>query len=782
MKRIHLLDDHLINQIKAGEVVERPASALKEIVENSLDAGASAIKVELRQGGIGLIRVTDDGQGIAKDDLKLALSRHATSKIDTMGDLDNVRTMGFRGEGLASIGAISRLELSSRTEDDESGWKVTAVDGKISDLVPASQMKGTTVEVTDFFFNVPARRKFLRTENTEFGKSQELLRNLAMANPGVSFTLSHNDREVFHWEAGDEDTRIRDVLGEAFMEASLPVKGQSGEYSIRGRISKPTRILKKGALQYIFINGRMVKDKTVLHAVKEAYRDVLHHQLLPEYALFIELPPAEVDVNVHPAKSEVRFRRGDLVHGLVFRNVSAALANTRADLTSSISDPSTISREMAREKMESYERHNNPMTGEGFTPYRNPESPSLPFDRIGEGDNQDSPGFHGQGGGRDNALAFGVDGRQMREDNPFDSVRRGPNPVHDPAAMNWRRDSDSHSWNAKRDGEFFGEAYGGENPRSVSGWGAPAAKDAPLYSEKFKRLENPADPMGETAEARPIDGATGEAGANDGGIKWHGEDWGSRPADSCGQEGGPHPGGCLFRDDPIFKRAGEFQGDPLQRGNVYGEAMLNPEMADGERVGEEFRKLPLGCPIAQLFDIYILAEAEDGFVIVDMHAAAERVNYEKLKAQLDKGSLPSQTFLLPVEFETTPEFVALALENGRALAKLGIMFEAKGNVISINSFPDVVPMDEVLATFGQILEDVEISGKSLQVEAIRNKALSTMACHNSIRAGHHLSFEMMNYLLRKMEETPRSNQCNHGRPTWIKFSRENLDEFFMRGQ
>ena len=342
MPRIHALPDHLVNQIAAGEVVERPAAALKEIIENSIDAGASRIQVELAGGGIRLIRVADNGSGIHADDLPLALSRHATSKIASLQDLEHVRSMGFRGEGLASIASVSRLTLTSRQEGSPAARQVRARDGQIEPAAAAAHPVGTSVEVADLFFNTPARRKFLKSENTEYAHCATVFDRLALANPHIAFELAHNGKTTAKYPAQSQNERIAAVLCPDFQAASLPIDSGNGILRLHGLIAKPTFAQGRSSQQYCFVNNRFVRDKVMLHAAKQAYRDVLHQQITPAFVLFLELPPEMVDVNVHPTKTEIRFRDSQAVHQLVFHTLNKALADTRADQTDSVSNAGSL--------------------------------------------------------------------------------------------------------------------------------------------------------------------------------------------------------------------------------------------------------------------------------------------------------------------------------------------------------------------------------------------------------------------------------------------------------
>ena len=627
MKRIAPLPDHLINQISAGEVVERPANALKEILENSIDAGATEISVELAQGGIKLIRVRDNGAGIHADDLPLALSRHATSKIACLNDLEHVTSMGFRGEGLASIASVSRLSLTSRQKDNDYAAMIRAVDGTLSDVSAASHPVGTTVEVTDLFFNTPARRKFLKTEATEYAHCATVVERLALAYPHIAFSLKRDGKTVFHYPSQTLAQRISVIVGEEFVAAALPLDNTHNTLRLHGMVAKPTFTKGKSEKQYCFINHRFVRDKVMQHAVKQAYRDVLHQQLAPAYVLFLELPPEAVDVNVHPTKAEVRFRDSQAVHQLVFHTLNKTLAQTRADQTESISHAASL----------------------------------LP---------------------------------------PSADIT---------------------------------------TPTTLASQPVPAKKSAPVAYTPTARIP----------QQRSLSLRESQAALNTYATLYQKDD-----------------------GDP------ELQQLEQQR---FGTPTPSPLSSSPNSSAE---LPPLGFAIAQLLGIYILAQAEDSLILVDMHAAAERVNYEKMKAQrAQAGALASQALLIPVSFTASHEEMATLAEHGDSIKQFGLDLSAlSSHTIAVRAVPHMLSKADVAELSRQILHEFAQIGTSHTIAARENQILSTMACHGSIRAGRQLTLPEMNALLRDMENTPRSNQCNHGRPTWVRLSLKELDTLFLRGQ
>lgn len=626
MPRIHALPDHLVNQIAAGEVVERPAAALKEIIENSIDAGATRIQVELAGGGIRLIRVADNGSGIHADDLPLALSRHATSKIASLQDLEHVRSMGFRGEGLASIASVSRLTLTSRQEGSTAARQVRARDGQIEPAAAAAHPVGTSVEVADLFFNTPARRKFLKSENTEYAHCATMFDRLALANPHIAFELVHNGKTTAKYPAQSQNERITAVLGADFQAASLPIDSGNGILRLHGLIAKPTFAQGRSSQQYCFVNNRFVRDKVMLHAAKQAYRDVLHQQITPAFVLFLELPPEMVDVNVHPTKTEIRFRDSQAVHRLVFHTLNKTLADTRADQTDSVSNAGSLLQHIHSQRL--------------------PES--------GQGEFSGSPSARPP-------VAY--------------------SPARAPQQQRLTLQESRAAWQ--------------------------------IYAELYKHSGSEDPELAALEQSRFAPGA---------------------------------------------------------------EAARLPETHAEEH--------PLGFAIAQLLGIYILAQAENSLLLIDMHAAAERVNYEKMKAQRQShGSLHSQQLLIPVSFEAGHEEMAALAEYADLLRQYGLDCSAVGShTIAVRAVPQMLSKADIPELARSMLQEAAHTGSIRTVEERENRILSTMACHGSVRAGRRLTLPEMNALLRDMENTPRSNQCNHGRPTWVKLTLADLDSLFLRGQ
>jgi DNA mismatch repair protein MutL len=590
---IRVLPDVLISQIAAGEVVERPASALKEILENSLDAGATAIDVELEQGGIKRMRVADDGSGISRDELGLALTRHATSKIASLADLEQVASLGFRGEALASIAAIARVRLVSRRADAEHAWEIQAEGGRLSAPAPASRATGTTVDVQDLFFNTPARRKFLRTEATEYAHCAETVRRLALANPQVAFTLSHNGRAQLRYRAEPGASRLRAALGEAFERNAVAVEAAAGPLRLSGWVVTPSAATASRDGQHVFVNGRYVRDKLIVHALKEAYRDVLHHQLNPAYCLFLELPPDLVDVNVHPAKTEIRFRDSRGVHQFLVHAVERLLA-------------APVEAAPAR------------AVGTAASP-----------DRLYAAPWQSS-------------MALPV--------------------------------SEAMAFYAPLAGE--GSGFRGQDSGGVA---APAAHSLPA--------------------------------AGDGDVP------------------------------------------------------------------------PLGYALAQLHGVYVLAQNAQGLVLVDMHAAHERVIYEKLKAALDARIVPAQSLLIPVALTVDARDVAEIGPHLDALAGIGFELSITSPTsVAVRSVPWLLKDADPVELTRAVLAEVAEFGVARLLAERRNELLATLACHGAVRANRHLTLPEMNALLREMEATERAGQCNHGRPTWFQIGLKELDGMFMRGR
>jgi len=588
MPAIRLLPDLLISQIAAGEVVDRPASALKELLENSLDAGATEISTQLADGGIRQIRVTDNGGGIGKDDLALALARHATSKITSLEDLESVASLGFRGEALASIAAVSHFSLASRAAGSAHAWKIEASGDAISAPEPAAVTAGSIVEASDLYFNTPARRKFLRSPQTEYAHSEETFRRLALSRPDVRFALTHNGRAQWHLHAAAAHERIRAVLGEEFAAASLPVNVESAGLRLHGMAAQPAYSRSSRDAQYFFVNGRFVRDKVLAHAVREAYHDVLHHDRHSAYVLFLELDPALVDANVHPTKIEVRFRDSRGMHQFVFHALEKALSATSAG-------------------------------------------------RMPGGESAPTP------------TAFRTGGGFSRQPS-IDLLSNEP-------------------------ASFYATLFGATGTATVAA------------------AERPSVPIAQEEEH------------------------------------------------------------------------------------------PLGFALAQLSGIYVLAQNRHGLVVVDMHAAHERIVYEKLKNALDDDGIPTQQLLIPVTMTASALEVATVAENPATLSRLG--FELA--VIAPNALAvRCVPMSLAQADSAQLARDVlneiaEFGGSRVLAER-QNEMLSTMACHAAVRANRALTIPEMNALLREMEVTERSGQCNHGRPTWFQVTMGELDRMFMRGK
>ncbi|HHO67887.1 MAG TPA: DNA mismatch repair endonuclease MutL [Gammaproteobacteria bacterium] len=591
--RIHPLDPQLVNQIAAGEVVERPASVVKELLENSLDAGARRIDIDIEAGGKRLIRIRDDGHGIHRDDLALALSRHATSKIASLEELERVASLGFRGEALPSIASVSRLVLRSRSADADSGWEVQG-DGseRVGEPVPVAHPVGTTVEVRDLFFNVPARRKFLRTETTEYRHLEGVVQRIALSRPQVALELRRNGKAVYRLAAADDiagrERRLQSLCGTGFVEQAVHIEHEAAGLRLYGWIAQPTFSRSQPDLQHFFVNGRMVRDKLVAHAVRQAYQDVLYHGRHPAFVLYLELDPAAVDVNAHPAKHEVRFRDSRLVHDFLFRSLHQVLAGLRP-----AAQPATAAAVQA-------------------------------------------------------------------------AGAAAPQPA----------------------------AYAAQQPMPL-----PVREQVDAY-----------------ARLHPASGEGGE------------------PVEVAGD--------------------GEADGIP-----------------------------PLGYALAQLKGVYILAENATGLVLVDMHAAHERITYEHLKASHAAGGIRSQPLLVPLTLHLSRREADRAEQFRARFGELGFEVDRLGpEQLVVRQVPALLADVDIEALLRDVLSDLEQQGDSTRVEAAVNELLSTMACHGSVRANRQLGLAEMNALLRDMERTERSGQCNHGRPTWVQMSLAELDRLFLRGR
>lgn len=625
-RNIHLLSPRLANQIAAGEVVERPASVAKELLENALDAGATRIDLEVEEGGVKLLRIRDDGHGIAQDQLPLALARHATSKITELADLEGVQSLGFRGEALASISSVARLCLTSRTASASEAWQVEAEGRDMQPTVqPAAHPVGTTVQVRDLFYNTPARRKFLRTEKTEFDHLQEVVRRMALARFDVAFHLRHNGRQVFALHHAADDSararRIGQLLGEGFLEQALPIEVERNGLRLHGWVGLPTFSRSQADMQYFYVNGRIVRDKLVGHAVRQAYRDVLYGGRHPAFVLYLELDPNLVDVNVHPTKHEVRFRDGRTVHDFLYSTLNRSLADVRP--------------------------------GDELAAPAATESLELP-------------------------RAAGLAG-----------------------------------------GEFAGQS--GLDLRDPT-----LTQTAPF---------------------------AGGAGAGTGSA------------------------GNFFRSFQRPQQAG-FSG---QRAEAYQE-FTAPLGAPAE-VGEDEQIPPLGYALAQLKGIYILAENRHGLVLVDMHAAHERVMYERLKTAMAMEGLKGQPLLVPQSMALSEREVDCAEEHAEWFAKLGFELQRMGSEsLAIRQIPALLKQAQAEHLVRDVLSDLMEYGTSDRIQAHINELLATMACHGAVRANRQLTLPEMNALLRDMEITERSGQCNHGRPTWTQLNLDELDKLFLRGR
>ena len=578
MSSIRVLPGLLVSQIAAGEVVERPASALKELLENSLDAGAREISVQLAGGGAKGIKVTDDGGGIAREELRLALARHATSKIASLDDLERVASLGFRGEALASISAVARLTLTSRRAGEKHAWTVTATGSEISRASPAALAAGTSIEARDLYFNTPARRKFLKSDATELAHSQEAFTRIALSRPDTGFTLQHNGRTQWHLKPQPLAARIGVLLGDEFRAAALDVDESSAGLRITGAIGLPAHARATRDAQYFYVNGRYVRDKLAAHAIRQAYQDVLHHERHPAYVLFLEIEPGQVDVNVHPAKTEVRFRDARGIHQFIFHALNKALA---------------------------------------------------------------------------------------------------------------------------------GAVAGAEAPRSTVA--AAAGGFAPAPMRQAAMALHGAEPL------------------------------------------------ALY--DTLFQRSAPPA--PL------------PDAGD----------TPLGYALAQLSGVYVLAQNRNGLVIVDMHAAHERILYEKMKDMLDARAIPMQPLLVPVTFAAEALDVATVEEHGEVLRTIGFdIAPASPTSLIVRAVPAPLADADARSLAADVLREVRETGASRVLTERRNALLGTMACHAAVRANRKLTVPEMNALLREMEATERSGQCNHGRPTWHQVTLAELDKLFMRGR
>ena len=622
MSSIERLSPRLANQIAAGEVVERPASVVKEVLENSLDAGATRIEVDVEDGGIKLIRIRDNGSGIEKDDLALALARHATSKIKILDDLEAVATLGFRGEALASISSVSRLVLTSNDTESPSGWSAkTEGRDMAAELAPAPHPRGTTVEIRDLFFNTPARRKFLRTEKTEFNRLDDVIKQLALSHFNVAFELRHNQKAIHSFRAGsseaEKNRRVAQICGPAFMENAIAIDIERHGFRLWGWVALPTFSRSQADLQHFYVNGRAIKDRLVSHAVRQAYRDVLYHGRHPAFVLYLDIDPATVDVNVHPTKHEVRFRDHRSVHDFIYSSLHHALADVRPQdqLHSTAGKPSL-----------------EQVTGSSVSPTVQSSMP----------------------------LAASA--------NRFDS----------------------------------------NNTRS------PFASSSPAFNNSLQERS------------------------------------------------------------PQVRETLQFYESAASNSSPQRESQLTENEQDVP---------PLGYAIAQLKGIYILAENAEGLIMVDMHAAHERITYERMKTAFEENGIQSQPLLVPLTVAVSEKEVLSSETNNTVFSKLGFVVESAGpESLLVRQIPVALHKANVEQLVRDVLSDIIQYGSSDRLQQHINELLSTMACHGSIRANRKLSLPEMNALLRDMEATERSGQCNHGRPTFMQFSLGEIDKWFMRGE
>jgi len=619
-QRIHALDPRLINQIAAGEIIERPASMLKELIENALDAGATSIDIEVENAGIKRLKITDNGHGILKPDLAMALSRHATSKIENLTDLEQIATLGFRGEALPSIASVTRMTIKSREINAEQAWMVSS-DGnnKTTEPEPVAHPIGTSIETRDLFYNTPARRKFLRTDNTEFKHVDQVVRRMALSRFDVAFKLQHNGRVVMHLPSvpADDARRLKMVCGDNVPENSVHFDEHRDGMRLSGWVGLPSFSRSQADMQYFFLNGRLIRDKTIVHAVRLGYQDVLFHGRHPVYVLYLEMDPAGVDVNVHPTKHEVRFRESRSVHGFVFRSI---------------------------------QRHVGASAG---------EVGSLQVDAV-------------QGAA-------------------------APKPI---------------------------------NPNASPGGPAQMNQQSPIHYATGDRL-TPDQVREQIGGYQQISDAS-------------------------------------FRPDPV---------------STSGIANVNIPLTPKHDSSDDSVIPPMGYALAQLKGIYILAENESGLVLVDMHAAHERITYERLKSAMESSSLSQQPLLVPVTIQLSETEIMAWSEQQDLFAKLGLEVEQLDKqVLVIRSVPDVLVNSDVSQLVRDVLSDLVTDEHSSRIEETMHEVLSSMACHGSVRANRLLSIAEMNALLRDMEVTERSGQCNHGRPTWVQMSIGQLDGWFKRGQ
>ena len=681
-RRIQDLPDELISQIAAGEVVERPASVVRELVDNALDAGATQITLRLLAGGVRLISVEDDGIGIPRDELPVALRRHATSKIRDLHDLETVVTMGFRGEALAAIASVSEASILSRPQGQDNAF---LLDARSGELRPAARGQGTTLEVKELFFSTPARRKFLKSDATELAHCIEAVRRHALARPDVGFAIWHEGKLVEQWRAVPAGTltdaalalRLADVLGQEFVDNTLPVQRTSSSgITVIGRAGLPDAARSRPDQQYCYVNGRFVRDKVLTHAAKSAYEDVLHGHKQPLYALYIGIDPARVDVNVHPTKIEVRFRDSREVHQAVRHAIEDALAAPRAALLAAQAEAQSP----------------NP---EGGTPAGTPAAPAAWQPQAP------------------------TPARTPQVQYTMPLTERAGHVVNDMTAL----------WAPMREA-------------SPAGTAAPAAAATDAAADVLAA----ASATAVTATA-PVAAEPALAGPQ------------LAPVSTV-----PAPSPTAMPGTP---------------GTPAAESTSSATQATADAAA-----WPLGRAVAQVHGVYILAENAQGMVIVDMHAAHERIVYERLKAQLGNDQpIASQPLLIPATFAATPQEVATAEAHADTLRELGLeVAPFSPKTLAVRAVPSTLAQGDAVELARSVLAELEQQDASGVVQRARNEILATMACHGAVRANRRLTLDEMNALLRQMETTDRSDQCNHGRPTWRQLSMKELDALFLRGR
>lgn len=638
--KIHKLSAQLSNQIAAGEVIERPASVVKELIENSIDAGATEIIIDIEQGGTKLIRIRDNGCGIDKEDLVLALDRHATSKLLQVEDLAAINTLGFRGEALASISSVSRLELSSRSTGADQAWKVMAEGITNPNLEPCAQPVGTSIVIRDLFFNTPARKKFLKNERIEFNHIESLIKRIALSHFHISFNLSHNGKSCFNAMAAksikQQERRVAEICGKSFIEHAVTVEFEAENLKLYGWLAQPTFSRSQADLQYFYVNQRAVKDKLVTHAVRQAYADVLYNKRHPAYVLYLDLDPHFVDVNAHPTKHEVRFREGRMVHDFIFRSLYKAIADIRPEEVIATSIESEIN--------SSSEQQQNIIE---------PRQYSMPM-------------------------------------NFEQSVDQAHIHTQVNAAVDYQAIAQQHNQHKN----YQHHQYQHQAKQSSSGVN---------YQKNYQNL---------------------------------------------------------YQINKQFNPDNQIASNPVQE------------------------NIPvLGYAIAQLKGIYILAENAQGLILVDMHAAHERILYERMKKAMHADGIIAQPLLVPVSIAVSEQEANYVEEHLSLFAKLGLVIERMGpETVVIKQVPEILRKKNVEQIARDIIADIVTHGETKRLEETINFILGNIACKSAIKANHKLTIPEMNAILRDMETTDRSGQCNHGRPTWVQLSLDELDKFFLRGR